>query len=102
MTELSKRIVQIIKSVPKGKVLSYGGVAALAGSPRGARQVSWLLKSQSDKENLPWWRIINSKGRISIKDPVGYDLQKSYLEDEGVEIDSTGQIDLKLYLWRGN
>lgn len=101
MTELSKRIVQKIKSVPKGKVLTYGGVAALAGSPRGARQVSWLLKSQTDKENLPWWRIINSKGRISIKDPVGYSLQKKYLEDEGVKFDSTDHIDLNIYLWRG-
>lgn len=101
MNELSKRIVEIIKSVPHGKVLTYGGVAALAGAPRGARQVSWLLKTQTKKHSLPWWRVINSKGKISIKDPVGYQLQKNYLEEEGIRFTTCDEVELNKYLWRG-
>lgn len=101
MTKLSQQIVQIISSIPKGKVLSYGAVAALAGSPRAARQVSWLLKTQTDKHNLPWHRVINSKGSISIKEFHGYSLQKQLLESEGIVFDRNDKIDLELFLWDG-
>lgn len=101
MTDLSKRIVDIIKSIPRGKVLSYGDVAALAGAPGAARQVSWLLRTQTEKYNLPWFRVINSKGRISIKDFVGYELQKSHLLEEGVDIDDKDYIS-KTSFWDGN
>lgn len=99
MTKLSQEIVNIISNIPKGSVLSYGAVAALSGSPGAARQVSWLLKTQTKKYNLPWHRVINSKGKISIKDGHGYALQKSLLEDEGVVFDDDDKIDLNLFMW---
>lgn len=102
MTELSKQIVNTILSIPEGKVLSYGAVAALSGNPGAARQVSWLLKSQTNKYNLPWHRVISSKGKISIKDYHGYALQKSLLESEGVIFDDKDNVNLELYLWDGN
>lgn len=101
MTDLSDRIIEIILSIPKGKVLTYGSVAALAGCPRAARQVSWLLKTQTDKLNLPWHRVINSKGKISIKDFNGYHLQKILLEEEGIIFDENETVNLKYFMWNG-
>jgi len=58
-----------------------------------------LLNSSSEKENLPWHRIINSKGTISLPEGDGYELQKSLLENEGIEFDSNDKIDLTAFLW---
>ncbi len=101
MNQLSTNIVDIIKNIPKGRVLSYGAVAALAGNPRAARQVSWLLKSQTDKYDLPWHRVISSKGCISIKDAHGYLMQKTLLESEGIIFNKKDIIDFEIYLWDG-
>ena len=101
MTSLSHKIVNTILLIPRGKVLSYGSVAALSGNPGAARQVSWLLKSQTDRLNLPWHRVINSRGKISIKDYNGYSLQKSLLESEGVLFDDKDCVDLNIYQWDG-
>ena len=99
MNDFSKRVIKIIKSVPPGKVLSYGRVALLAGSPYAARQVGWLLNSSTDAYNLPWHRIVNSKGKISIKDTIGFIEQKRLLQDEGVIFKNNDTIDLEIYMW---
>jgi len=98
MNLFTEQALKVIVSVPKGKVLSYGQVARLAGSPRAARQVGWLLRSMSNTYNLPWHRIINSKGQISLRDPEGAFMQKILLEGEGVVVDDY-TVDLKIYLW---
>ncbi|PLT36044.1 MGMT family protein [Bacillus sp. V5-8f] len=90
------RAIEIIQSVPEGKVMTYGQVARLAGSPRGARQIVRILHSMSDKYSLPWHRIVNSKGQVAIKDNESNALQKFLLEKEGIEI-KAGHIDLVLY-----
>ncbi len=95
----SKRVKKVIKQIPSGKVATYGQIAFLAGNPRGARQVSWILHSCSKKDNLPWHRIINSKGRISLPVNQGYNIQKVLLEKEGIDFDEDGSINLDLYLW---
>lgn len=99
MNTFTEQAIKVIVSVPKGKVLTYGQVARLAGSPRAARQVGWLLNSMSDKYKLPWHRIINSKGEISLRDPEGAFMQKVLLESEDIEI-LNYKIDLKQYLWQ--
>lgn len=101
MTKLSQKIVDTIAAIPKGKVLSYGAVAAISGLPRGARQVSWLLKSQTEKRNLPWFRVINSSGKISIKDPYLYEEQKQLLESEGIIFNNKDIVDLNIFMWNG-
>lgn len=101
MTEFTKKIVYFIKNIPEGKVLTYGRVAALAGNPKGARQVSWTLRTQTEKETLPWHRVIGSKGTISIKDDHGYKIQKDLLENEGVVFGLKDKIDLDEYMWDG-
>jgi len=95
-----ERVVKFIKTVPAGKVATYGQIADYAGNPRAAREVAYILHSSSEKENLPWQRVINSKGRISMKPGRGYELQKRLLEDEGVVFDEEGRIDFDKFLWQ--
>ena len=95
----TESVIRIIASIPKGKVFTYGGVAAASGDPRGARGVVWVLNSSSEREGLPWHRVINSKGTISLKPGYGFELQKQLLESEGVEVDDAGAIELMKYLW---
>ncbi len=98
LTPFTQRALNIIRNIPEGKVLTYGRAAALAGKPRGARQISRFLHSMSKKHDLPWHRIVNSKGKISLKQSHGYELQKALLESEGIEFSKSDTIDLKLYL----
>jgi methylated-DNA-protein-cysteine methyltransferase-like protein len=98
-SDFTQDVINIIKNIPVGKVLTYGRIAKLAGNPNGARQVSWLLHSSSKKYNLPWHRVINSQGRIALKAQDGQEYQKILLEKEGVKIGSTNKIDLKKYIW---
>ncbi|MFX1494230.1 MAG: MGMT family protein, partial [Promethearchaeota archaeon] len=58
----SQNIRELIKQIPYGRIATYGQIAAFAGNPRAARQVAWILHSCSKKDNLPWHRVINSKG----------------------------------------
>ncbi len=99
-TEFHKQTIALIKKIPRGKVATYGQIAAMAGNPRGARQVVRTLHSSSDKEGLPWYRVINSKGMISLPPGRGFELQRQLLEDEGVEFDRRGKVDLKRFLWQ--
>ena len=95
MNPFTERVIQIIKSIPSGKVMTYGQIAKIAGSPRGARQVVRVLHSMSAKYNLPWHRVINAKGEIVIADEESAYSQKAMLEAEGVHFSANGRVDLK-------
>lgn len=98
METFTANAITIIKNIPEGKVMTYGQIARLAGSPRGARQVVRILHSMSEKHKLPWHRVINSKGEIGLKDDEHFSIQKLSLESEGVEFKLNGTIDLNFYL----
>ena len=83
-TDFHQRVVAIIKKIPKGKVATYGQIAALAGNPRAARQVVRILHSSSQKEQLPWHRVVNRQGQISLRSGSGYETQKELLKEEGI------------------
>jgi len=100
MEPFTARVVEIIKGIPKGKVMTYGQIAALAGSPRGARQVVRVLHSLSEKYKLPWHRVINSKGEISIVDYESRNLQRVLLESEGVKFNNCGTINLNEFQYQ--
>lgn len=95
---LTERILAVIKAIPKGKVASYGQIAALAGSPRGARQVARILHSLSGKEKLPWHRVIGASGMISLPAESGAE-QARRLGREGVAVDARGKTDLARCRW---
>ncbi|MFJ7935316.1 MGMT family protein [Sporosarcina sp. NPDC096371] len=94
MNVFTERVIRIIQGIPAGNVMTYGQVAAAAGSPRGARQVVRILHSMSEKYQLPWHRIINAKGEISF---TGGD-QRELLEMEGIYF-KNGKVDLTTYRW---
>ncbi|MFM1652838.1 MGMT family protein [Brevibacillus sp. B_LB10_24] len=97
MERFTERAVDIIKRIPPGKVMTYGQIAALAGSPRGARQVVRILHSMSRKHRLPWHRVINVKGEIGLKDDEFYTKQLLYLQGEGVEFTDGQRVNLAVY-----
>ena len=99
LSPFTLKVLKLIKKIPKGKVASYGQIAALAGNPRGARQVSWILHSSSKTQALPWHRIINSRGMISLEGAAGK-RQLRLLREEGVEVDARGIVDGERF-WRG-
>jgi len=96
MTEFTKVVLEIIENIPYGKVMTYGQIATYAGSPRGARQVSRILHSMSAKYGLPWHRVINSKGGISLTGEPGF-TQGELLSQEGIEVINK-KIDLTKHL----
>ncbi len=98
---MTEEIVAIIKSIPKGKVATYGQIARLAGYPNGARQVVRVLHSCSEKYKLPWYRIINVRGEIALSIYNGADEQKALLEAEGITFIEEYKIDLTKYLFDG-
>ncbi|WP_128893878.1 MGMT family protein [Longirhabdus pacifica] len=99
MTPFTEKVVSILKQIPAGKVITYGQVANLAGSPRAARQVVRILHSMSKKYQLPWHRVINSKGYIALKEDEAFYTQKHALESEGITVGDNGEIELRVYQW---
>ena len=97
---LVNAILEVVRAIPRGRTASYGQVAALAGQARGARQVARVLHSLSEAEGLPWHRVINSNGRISLPmdGPGGF--QAALLRGEGVAVDAGGRVDAGASAWR--
>ncbi|GAK40553.1 MGMT family protein [Paenibacillus urinalis] len=97
MQPFTAEVIRVIQSIPEGKVMTYGQVAALAGSPRAARQVVRVLHSMSEKHALPWHRVVNKFGEIAIPEDEQRLIQEMKLEDEGVELGLDRRIDLSKY-----
>jgi methylated-DNA-protein-cysteine methyltransferase-like protein len=100
LAPLSARILSLLKSIPRGKVASYGQIAALSGHPRAARQVVRLLHSLSDRENLPWHRVVDRNGHVSLPMDGAGGLQRHRLIQEGVKVDAQGRMDLQRHGWK--
>lgn len=98
------RVYAVVRRIPRGKVASYGQIAALLGHPQAARTVGWALNAlrDTDIDDVPWQRVINGQGRISIsRADLGAELQQALLEEEGVEFDPRGYVDLRRFGWEG-
>lgn len=80
--------------------MTYGQIARVAGSPRGARQVVRVLHSMSSKYDLPWHRVINVKGEIALKDEAAAMNQRDMLEHEGIVVSLGGRVDLTEYQYQ--
>ncbi|MFD0049811.1 MGMT family protein [Actinomycetes bacterium NPDC127524] len=95
MKPFTEKVITIIQNIPAGKVMTYGQIASLAGSPRGARQVVRILHSLSGKHGLPWHRVLNVKGEIGFKDSYQSNEQRLNLECEGITFIAPNTIDLE-------
>lgn len=99
-------VLDIVRAVPRGKVVTYGQVALMAGSPRAARQVGSVLHGIKEREHdVPWQRVINASGGISTFKVGSGELQVALLRAEGIEVTAGGdgldpRVDLRVYQWR--
>jgi methylated-DNA-protein-cysteine methyltransferase related protein len=90
----------LVTRIPKGRVATYGQIAALAGLPGRARHVGHALRELEDGSKVPWHRVVNAQGTISLPGREGHaGYQRFLLEKEGVIFDSRGRIDLERYRW---
>lgn len=106
-----EQVYAVVRRIPAGQVTSYGRIASMLGRPNAARAVGYALNALKDldEENLPagvipvpWQRVINAQGRISIVNrEVGAEQQAALLRAEGVEVSDDLRIDLARYLWAG-
>lgn len=99
-----ERVYLVVRQIPPGKVASYGQIAALLGHPQAARTVGWALNALTAAQaaETPWQRVINSAGRISIsRADLSADLQRALLEEEGIEFDANGHVDMRRFGWAG-
>jgi methylated-DNA-protein-cysteine methyltransferase-like protein len=101
MNEYTRTVIEIIKRIPEGKVCTYGGIGRMAGKASGARQVAWILHRSSRRHQLPWHRVINARGTISLPKSGGYAEQKARLQAEGIGFDAADRVNLEKYLWNG-
>ena len=98
-----QRILATVDSVPRGRVAPYGQIASEAGLPGRARQVGYALRSAPQAGELPWFRVVNARGRSSFPEGSrGRREQLARLRAEGVEIDEHGAISLRRFGWRPN
>lgn len=99
MDQFLVQIFAVIHQIPHGKVTSYGEIAKLAGYPGYARHVGKALGNLPEGSKLPWHRVVNSQGQISLK---GEDLQRQrrQLLAEGIEVSNGGRISLKKHKWQ--
>lgn len=95
------RIYSVVKRIPRGRVATYGQVALLAGIPRRARQVGYALHVLPDDSVVPWHRVVNAGGRISLHSgPTLRAIQRHLLECEGVSFGEDGRLDLNRFQWQ--
>ena len=95
-----QRIYAVIRRVPKGRVATYGQIARIAGLPGHARQVGYALHALRASTTVPWQRIVNAAGAISLRRSGGALSQRLLLEREGVAFDARGRISLARFGWK--
>lgn len=122
MSSFFEKVHRLVRQVPPGKVTSYGAIARMLEHPHAARTVGWAMHSLppyvppasegegvdvpparggDERGGVPWWRVLNGKGCISLGGEHGAGLQRELLEAEGVEVSERGCVDLKRFGWEG-
>ena len=96
-----KRVYEIVSRIPEGKVATYGGIGKMLGYPRGAKVVSWAMRSAPEELNLPCHRVVKATGELS----PGYvfgdaEIQRAMLASEGITFREDGTIDMSKHLWQ--
>ena len=102
MNPFYHRIYKVVRHIPKGRVATYGIVARLAGRPGAARTVGWALSALDDESDVPWWRVLNAAGRISLSGAHHASvLQRALLLREGVKFapGGGGAVNLATFGW---
>ncbi len=97
-----EKIYEVVKRIPKGRVATYGQVAALAGNRRLSQVVGYALHVNPDPENIPCYRVVNRFGEVSKAFAFGGEnMQITLLRADGIKVSDEGKVDLEIYLWDG-
>src|SRR5512136_1726789 len=107
--EFNRNVWELVRQIPPGKVSTYGKIAALLPPPQGMDIKAYLAfgprwvggAMAACPKDVPWQRVINSQGKVSLRPGGGGDDQREMLEAEGVVFDEHNRIDLKIYAWEG-
>ena len=101
MPRFQRAVYALVRRVPRGKVVTYGEIAALLGRPRAGRAVGTALGALRDElvDAVPWQRVVNAAGRCSHKDAFWAEVQRELLEREGVRFDGRGRVDMPRARW---
>lgn len=98
--QYKKRVYELVRQIPAGRVMTYGQIAAILGEGYTPRTVGYVMHA-ADTENVPWQRVINSQGKCSTgRLTIPVNLQQMMLEQEGVAFDAKGRCDLNEFGWR--
>jgi len=98
--KLFARIYDVVKQVPRGRVATYGQIAQIVGEGCDARTVGYAMASTPEGQDIPWQRIVNREGKISLPGQGG-EIQRMRLEAEGIAFDARGRIDMQRFGWQG-
>lgn len=90
-----EEVYNIVRQVPFGRVISYGGIARLLGAPRAARQVGWAMRVCPD--DIPWQRVVKADGEVTGGEYT--EIRRAMLETEGVGFLPDGRVDMKKFGW---
>ena len=94
-----ERVFEIVRRIPRARVMTYGQIAGILGESYTPRTVGYVMHA-AEKEDVPWQRVINSQGKCSTgRLTIPVNLQQSMLEQEGIEFDARGRCDLEKYEW---
>lgn len=97
-----EKIYEVVKRIPKGRVATYGQIAALAGNRRLSRVVGYALHVNPDPENIPCYRVVNRFGEVSRAFAFGGEnMQITLLRADGIEVSDEGKVDINTYIWDG-
>ncbi len=97
-----EKIYEVVRKIPRGRVASYGQIAAMAGNPRWSRVVGYALHVNPDPEGIPCYRVVTKDGGLAEAFAFGgINVQRELLERDGVRFDENGRVPMELYRWRG-
>ena len=98
MDDLRERVYALVRTVPEGRVTTYGDIARALGNPGLARAVGNALHRNDDAFLTPCWRVVNHRGRLAAGYGIGGpEMQRRFLEEDGVEVSPEGFVDLEKY-----
>jgi methylated-DNA-protein-cysteine methyltransferase-like protein len=101
MSDIRAKILAAVRRIPRGRVATYGQVAAVAGYDGHARQVGYALHDLPAGSDIPWHRVINARGEISPRSAGdSHEVQRLLLAEEGVQIDERGRVALATFQWK--
>ena len=100
-TRRNARVYAVVNRIPRGRVATYGQIARIAGLPGGARQVGYALFQLPPDRAVPWQRVVNARGEVSLRAMAGMEVvQRQLLQAEGIHFGESGRIDLARFQWR--